>query len=192
MTRCPTLHTPRLTLRPFTEADLPAYTAIMTSAPVRKALYSPDTLDHYGCWEQLAAFRGQWELRGTGQWAVEERASGRLVGRAGTHWPHRHDWPGMEVGWAFDPDVWGRGYATEAGAAAVDWAFSTHDITELNSMIHTENPSSMAVAQRLGFHLGETRVFAWFTALPHGRWVLTRDRWNQLGGEPHEHHDHHG
>ena len=61
---CPTLQTRRLILRPFTEADLPVYTAIMTSGPVRKALYSPDTLDQYGCcgnarlsWPHLGVFR---------------------------------------------------------------------------------------------------------------------------------------
>jgi len=177
MTPCPTLHTDRLVLRPFVEADLVEYTAVMTAPEVRKALWSPDDLNEYGCWEQLAAFSGQWELRGTGQWAVEERSSGRLVGRAGTHRPHRYDWPGVEVGWTFHPSVWGRGYATEAGRAAVDWAFSTLPIDELNSMIHVENPPSMAVAERLGFQLVETRTYAWFAPLPHGRWLLTRAQW---------------
>lgn len=44
-------------------------------------------------------------------------------------------------------------------------------------MIHVENPASMAVARRLGFELVETRTYAWFPPLPHGRWLLTRQRW---------------
>ena len=171
----PVVMTERLVLRAFTEADLPAYAAIMAAPEVRSSLRLPDTFDEYAAWEQLVAFTGQWVLRGTGQWAVEERATGRLVGRAGTHHPHRRDWPGVEVGWTFDPSVWGRGYATEAGRAAVDWAWANLDVDVLHSMIHVENERSMAVARRLGFVLAETRVFAWYPALAHGRWELRRE-----------------
>ncbi|MDH4147018.1 MAG: GNAT family N-acetyltransferase [Acidimicrobiia bacterium] len=173
----PTLRTERLVLRPLVEADLAAYTEVMSRPEVRGALRLPDDFDEYQAWQQLVAFRGQWALRGTGQWAVEEAATGRLVGRAGTHHPHRDDWPGVEVGWSLHPDVWGRGYATEAGRASVDWAFRTLDIDVLHSMIHVENPRSAAVARRLGFTLVETRVFAWYPALAHGRWQLTRAEW---------------
>lgn len=182
MRECPTIDTDRLRLRPFVESDLDAYTAVMTTPEVQHALFSPDDLDEFACWGQMASFAGQWALRGTGQWAVEERATGRLVGRAGTYHPHRFDWPGVEVGWALHPDVWGRGYATEAGRAAVNWAYATLPINELHSMIHIQNPSSAAVAERLGFALMETRVFAWFTTLPHQRWTLTRDQWSAARG----------
>ncbi len=170
----PMIETDRLTLRAFTEADLSDYTTMMRRPEVRFLLRLPDSFDEYAAWEQLAAFTGQWALRGTGQWAVVERSSGRLVGRAGLHHPHRRDWPGVEVGWALHPDAWGRGYATEAGRAAIDWAFANLDVDVLHSMIHVENPKSMAVARRLGFVLAETRVFAWYPALAHGRWELRR------------------
>ncbi|MCC6437403.1 MAG: GNAT family N-acetyltransferase [Acidimicrobiales bacterium] len=172
----PVVETERLLMRGFTEADLPAYSDMMRAPEVRDSLRLPDTFDEYAAWEQLVAFTGQWVLRGTGQWAVVERESGRLVGRAGTHHPHRRDWPGVEVGWTFHPSVWGRGYATEAGGAAVDWAFSNLDVDVLHAMIHVENPRSMVVARRLGFTLVETRTFAWYPELAHGRWELRRPR----------------
>ena len=54
---------------------------------------------------------------GYGVWAVEERATGRIVGRLGLS--HHRLWPqDVEVGWGLDPEVWGRGYATEGGVAA--------------------------------------------------------------------------
>lgn len=184
MTRCPTILTDRLTMRPFVEADLDSYARIMMSEPVRTSLRMPDDFDEYGAWQQMASFAGQWELRGTGQWALEERSSGRLVGRAGTHWPHRFDWPGVEVGWALDPAVWGRGFATEAGRATVGWAFDTLDVEELCSMIHVENPRSSSVARRLGFEAVETRVFAWFAGMEHTRWVLPRAVWQRVASAP--------
>ena len=173
----PTVVTERLILRAFTEADLAPYNAILQTPEVRASLMLPESFDEFSAWEQLAAFMGQWTLRGTGQWAVEERSSGRLIGRVGPHHPHRRDWPGVEVGWTFAPDVWGAGYATEAGRATVDWAFSTLDVSQLCSMIRPANERSQAVARRLGFVLVETRPFAWFPSELHGRWELTRKRW---------------
>ena len=86
-------------------------------------LHIPESLDRSDAWQQMAWFLGQWELRGTGHWALEEKNSGQFVGRAGLHRPERHDWPGVEVGWVLHPDYWGKGYATEAGAAAVRYGF---------------------------------------------------------------------
>lgn len=179
MPTCPTIETERLILRPLVEADLADYTAVMTHPAVRASLHLPDTFGEHQAWDQMVAFAGQWALRGTGQWALEEKTTGRFIGRAGTHAPHRDDWPGVEVGWTVHPDHWGKGYASEAGQASVDWAFGTRDphIEQLHSMILTANVRSQAVARRLGFELAETRTYRWFPALPHGRWHLPRERW---------------
>ncbi|HWD52174.1 MAG TPA: GNAT family N-acetyltransferase, partial [Acidimicrobiales bacterium] len=119
MGACPTLTTERLVLRPFAESDLDAFTEIFLSPEVHAALHLPESFSRENAWAGMVSWLGQWELRGTGQWAVEERATGTLVGRAGLHRPERPDWPGIEVGWVLDPRQWGHGYATEAGAGAV-------------------------------------------------------------------------
>ena len=128
MGSCPTIETERLILRPFREADVDAYTALLQTPQVRASLHLPDDVGRYDAWLGFATWLGQWELRGTGQWALEEKASGTFVGRAGMHFPARADWPGIEIGWALHPDQWGKGYATEAGAAAVAYAFANHDV----------------------------------------------------------------
>jgi RimJ/RimL family protein N-acetyltransferase len=173
--RCPTLETARLRLRPFTEADVDAYTEVLQSPEVRASLHLPDGVGRYDAWLGMAQQLGQWELRGTGQWALEERATGAFVGRAGTHRPARDDWPGIEVGWALHPAHWGKGYATEAGAAAVAWAFANHDVDALYSVILPENARSQAVARRLGFTRYEERVLSHLPTMPHVIWRLTRE-----------------
>ena len=175
MGACPTVETERLVLRPFREADLDTYTAVLQSPEVRKSLHLADDIGREKAFEQMELWLGQWELRGTGQWAVEERASGMLLGRAGSHWPMRPDWPGIEIGWTFHPDHWGKGYATEAGAAARDYVFAHHDVAEIYSCILHENTRSQAVARRLGFTPWEERTFAAFPELPHMIWRLPRD-----------------
>ena len=136
---------------------------MLTHPEVRASLHLPDDIGRAQAWSQMTGWLGQWELRGTGQWAVEERASGDFVGRAGSHWPAwQADWPGIEIGWVLHPRFWGVGYATEAGAAAVTYTFAHHDVDALYSVILPENTRSAAVARRLGFTRFETRVLSHF------------------------------
>jgi RimJ/RimL family protein N-acetyltransferase len=104
----------------------------------------------------MAIFTGHWVLRGYGTWVVEERATGSMVGRVGLHRPA--GWPGLEVGWALARSVWGRGYATEGGRAALDFAWRELDATRVISLIYPENTRSIAVAERLGETLERTMV----------------------------------
>ena len=174
MSACPTIETENLVLRPFKDEDVDDYFGVLDSPEVRRWLHIPESLDRSDAWQQMAWFLGQWELRGTGHWALEEKNSGQFVGRAGLHRPERHDWPGVEVGWVLHPDYWGKGYATEAGAAAVRYGFEEFQVDKLFSCILPENHRSQAVAKRLGFEFLEERVLAFFPKLPHGIWVLNR------------------
>ena len=175
MSACPILETENLILRPFKDDDVDDYFGVLDSPEVRRWLHTPESLDRSDAWQQMAWFLGQWELRGTGNWALEEKKSGQFVGRAGLHRPERHDWPGVEVGWTLHPDYWGRGYATEAGAAAVRYGFDELEVDKLFSCILPENYRSQSVAKRLGFEFLEERVLAFFPKLPHGIWVLNRN-----------------
>jgi RimJ/RimL family protein N-acetyltransferase len=179
MTACPTLVTERLILRPFEESDLDDLARMMMTPEVRHSLRLPDGFGRYDAWLGMVQWRGQWELRGSGHFALEERSTGRLLGRAGLHRPEREDWPGLEVGWTLDPRQWGHGYATEAGSGAVAYAFEVMGVGELFSVILPDNTRSQRVAARLGFTLVEERVLSSFPAEPHGIWRLERDRWDR-------------
>ncbi|MDP7649944.1 MAG: GNAT family N-acetyltransferase [Candidatus Thalassarchaeaceae archaeon] len=177
MVACPTLETDRLILRPFRDDDLADQFAMMDSPEVRAALRIPDGAGLPEAFNAMASVLGQWELRGTGHWALEEKDSGQFVGSAGLNRPERHNWPGVEVGWRLHPESWGRGYATEAGAAAVRYGFEELGEERLFSCIVPDNHRSQAVARRLGFELIEERVISFFPEDPevHGIWALDRD-----------------
>ena len=96
----------------------------------------------------MALHVGHWWLRGYGQWALIERLSGELVGRAGLWQPE--GWPGLEVGWLLGRRHWGMGFATEAGGAAVEYAFRVVGVDHVISLIRPENRASIRVAERLG------------------------------------------
>lgn len=184
MTACPTLVTERLILRPFEEYDLDAFTGMMETPEVRHSLRLPEVFGRYESWLAMVQWRGQWELRGSGHFALEERATGGFVGRAGLHRPERDDWPGLEVGWTLHPDHWGRGLATEAGAAVVAYAFEVLGEDELVSVILPDNHRSQAVAGRLGFTLSEVRTISNYPVEPQGVWRLGRQGWeaSELSG----------
>ena len=181
MSHCPTLITERLVLRPFRAEDLEPFFAAMTAEGVRAALHVPDDYSRGAAWGALCSFRGMWDLRGFGQWALEERGTGRFVGRAGLHWRVEDDWPGPEVGWMLDPAVWGSGYATEAAARAVTYGFEVVGEDTLYSVILPENTRSQAVARRLGYEPGAERTLSFYPDSPHVVWRLDRARWEASG-----------
>lgn len=99
----PTIDTPRLRLRGFEARDLETYAAMCADPEVMRFVGDGVPLDRAAAWRQMALFLGHWPLRGFGTWALEERASGCLVGRAGFLQPE--GWPGVELGWLLARDV---------------------------------------------------------------------------------------
>jgi RimJ/RimL family protein N-acetyltransferase len=55
----------------------------------------------------------------------------------------------LEVGWHLHPDSWHHGYATEAAAGALTWAFD-HGLDEVFAVVRPANAASIAVCRRLG------------------------------------------
>ena len=153
-----TLETDRLRMRMFREEDLDAYAAICADPEVMRYLGDGRTLGRSEAWRQMAMILGHWQLRGYGLWAVEERATGALVGRLGFFEPE--GWPGFELGWMLRRASWGRGYATEGAERALAHAFTEMGRQRLISLIRPDNRASIRVAERLGERLeGRTTLF---------------------------------
>lgn len=155
MTRTPTLsvvipelRTERLCLRALRVDDLDGYAQMYADPDVMRFLETGVPLGRAEAFRSMALHLGHWQLRGYGQWALEERATGSFVGRAGLWQPD--GWPGLEVGWILHRASWGHGYATEAGRAAMDYAFDVVEADEVISLIRPENDGSIRVAERLG------------------------------------------
>ena len=144
----PALETERLTLRGLEASDLDAYAAMYADREVVRYLEHGRPLDRAAAWRSMAIHLGHWQLRGYGQWALVERASGKLVGRAGLFEPE--GWPGLEVGWVLARPHWGRGFATEAGRAALGYAYEVVGAERVISLIRPGNRPSVRVAERLG------------------------------------------
>jgi RimJ/RimL family protein N-acetyltransferase len=105
-------------------------------------------LDRSDAEELLRLTERDWLERGHGMLAVLDRDNGRFLGRAGLkYWSQFNE---TELGWALRKDAWGRGYATEAAHACIDWAFATLAVPYLTAMIQPDNKPSIRLACRLG------------------------------------------
>lgn len=142
------LETERLVLRMFRESDTDAYAEMVGDPEVMRFLGGGQPVPRAEAWRNMAMVLGHWQLRGYGMWAVEEKTTGELAGRVGCWRPE--GWPGLEVGWTLRRSFWGRGYATEAARASIEYAFKTLDQTRVISLIAPENVNSIRVAERLG------------------------------------------
>ena len=152
-----TLETERLVLRWFREDDLEDLCRITSDPEVMKFLGDGEPMDRMLTWRQMATFMGHWYFRGYGIWAVEEKSSGRVIGRIGFMNPV--GWPGFELGWTLARDSWGKGYATEGARRALEYAFTDMKREHVISLIEPTNTASIRVAERLGERVeGQTTI----------------------------------
>lgn len=93
-----------------------------------------------------------------GRWAMEDRSDGTLVGGV-ILLPLPPGGLDLELGWQVRRDVWGRGYAGEAGRAMARHAFAG-GVDEVFSVVRPANTRAAAVARRLGMEwVGETEKY---------------------------------
>jgi RimJ/RimL family protein N-acetyltransferase len=146
----PMIETKRLLLRMWRETDVAPNTA-MLSDPASGRYITPDhkpITSEIGGWRNAATIAGHWALYGYGMFAVEEKASGRYVGRVGPWRPP--PWPGFEVGWGIASEFRGKGYAVEAARASIGWVFENIDVDHVIHCIVPDNVASQSVARKLG------------------------------------------
>jgi ribosomal-protein-alanine N-acetyltransferase len=149
------LETDRLYIRPWTPADRPAFTGLTEDPEVMRYVhggqpYAEDEVD-----EWFTRQARQLAEHDVCMGALIEKASGRLVGIAGTQ--PLGTTGNFEIGWWLARDVWGRGYATEAGGAAMRHVLETLGHKRVVAIIDPDNEPSKRVVGRLGMHY-ESRV----------------------------------
>ena len=164
----------RLVLRRVTQDDLPFFIRLHALPDVAQALYPegrPRSPEEVARW--LQATLASYERLALGHLAVARKADGALIGRCGltdlaveSDAPEhgiRRGWFGREaaptevaltfeyeLGYTFDPTVWGRGFATEAACCVCDYARDVLRLSYAISAILPQNARSRRVAERLG------------------------------------------
>ncbi|MFC9792900.1 GNAT family N-acetyltransferase [Streptomyces sp. NPDC127584] len=146
----PELHTDRLRLRPFTDADAAPLYALQSNAHVLRYWDSPPWTEQANAQRFLATCRTI-EREGSGaRVAVERVSDGSFIGWCGlTGW--NPDFRSASLGYVFEAAAWGHGYATETARAVLGWAFDALDLNRVQSETDTRNVASARVLEKLGF-----------------------------------------
>jgi RimJ/RimL family protein N-acetyltransferase len=149
------LATDRLILRDWRSADLDAYAAIAADPQVMATLGPVKTREQSAA--LIADLQDGAARDGHTFWAVERREDSRLIGHAGLVRGKPPQIEGeLEIGWTLASDCWGKGYASEAARAALDWAWANRPGEPVIAITSVINARSRAVMERLGMtHLPE-------------------------------------
>ncbi|WP_158885759.1 GNAT family N-acetyltransferase [Rhodanobacter sp. L36] len=167
----PALETARLRLTALTEQHFNDYAAMLADPDSTRWIGDGQPLDRTNAWRSLAMLLGHWQLRGCGMWALELKSTGEFIGRAGLMYPE--GWPDLELGWMLKPGHRHHGYATEAGAAVLEFAWNQLHAQRVISLVRIGNEDSDRLAERLGgehiedmdFFGSHNHVFAYYP--PH-------------------------
>ena len=146
------LETARLRMRRWRPADREPFAALNADPEVMR--YFPQVRDRAASDASIERFESRFEEQGYGLWALERLADSAFLGFAGLN-PMPPGTPGdgeMEVGWRLARSAWGHGYASEAGAAALQIGFAEVGLPRIWSITAVGNVRSQAVMRRLGLH----------------------------------------
>jgi RimJ/RimL family protein N-acetyltransferase len=144
------IETKRLLLRSWRDADL---------GPFAQLNADPNVYEFFGkglsAGESAALVKDiqeEIDQQGFGLWALELKETKAFIGCTGLSVPEftAHFTPCVEIAWRLAVPYWGRGYATEAALAALEYGFHTIGLKEIVAFTAPQNVRSRAVMKRIG------------------------------------------
>jgi len=149
----PVIRTQRLVLRPWAREDVDALHALWTAPEVRRYLWD-DVVIPRGIAEQLVdSHLATADQHGIGYWALHEQlpaapAEALIIGFCGFRFIG--DGPEIELMYGLQAGHWGKGFATEACLAAIEFLWRSTGFQQVYARTDPPNEASVRVMQRLG------------------------------------------
>ena len=150
----PHLHeSSRLILRPMSKSDFSFMRELHSSAEVMNYIGSGLVRSE----EQTSAgmeraLQIEIEDSRLGSWIVIEKESTKAIGNLIIRHPSTNEpQAGLEIGYSFLPEHWGKGFATEAAAAMVSYAKQYFGNVRMVALIEPSNSASRKILEKIGF-----------------------------------------
>jgi ribosomal-protein-alanine N-acetyltransferase len=151
----PVLLTDRLRLRPFTAADAAAVRRLAGDFAVADTTLSiPHPYDEGVAEGWVASLPAAFAEGRQAVFGITDRTTGELLGAIGLVLRREHD--RAELGYWIGRPLWGRGLATEAARAVLEYGFRTLGLHRIHACHFARNPASGRVLAKIGMHLEGT------------------------------------
>ena len=157
------IETERLLLRDLRLTDLEGMFELDSNPEVHKYLGNKPVKTKDESLKIIKSVINQYQERGIGRWAAIEKSSGAFIGWSGLRLNTEFNMNGFtkyyDVGYRLIPKFWGKGYATESGKAAIEYAFKKLKLPELYATTEINNQASHHVLLKLGLTYMEDFYF---------------------------------
>ncbi len=145
----PTIESARLVLRPMVESDAPDLARLAGAKEVaRTTLRIPHPYEEPAARDYITRVRGMWENDSAMVFAIVERMSNRFTGAVGLVLTPEHR--RAEMGYWIGVPYWGNGYASEAAARVLRFAFEDLNLERVTACAFASNPASCRVLEKVG------------------------------------------
>ncbi|PIA79154.1 GNAT family N-acetyltransferase [Gaetbulibacter sp. 4G1] len=157
------IETERLILRELRTTDLDGMFELDSNPEVHRYLGNKPVKTKAESQKMLDSIINQYKERGIGRFAAIEKVTGNFIGWSGIRLNTEYNMNGYtkyyDVGYRLIPKYWGKGYATESGKAAVNYAFNVLKLTKLYGITEMENQASHNALLKIGLHYVEDFYF---------------------------------
>jgi len=160
------IETERLILREVLATDVAGMFELDSNPEVHKYLGNKPITKKEQAVKAIEHLQQQYKERGIARWAVVHKETNEFMGWSGIKYltePEQENgfYNVYELGYRFIPKFWGKGYATEAAKAWVDFMFNTTDVKSLCAIADIPNKGSVNVLQKVGFKIMSKFALEW-------------------------------
>lgn len=163
------IQTNRLLLRTFTIDDVQLIYELNNDADVTRYTYDPMNEMEQARQVLEKIILPQYALYNHGRWAVHTKDQLEFIGWCGLKYrPERHE---VDLGYRYKKSAWGKGYATEAAYACLQYGFEKLNIGKITGRAVPENVASWRVLEKIGMEFKREESV-------DGHWAKTFERVN--------------
>ncbi|TBR60409.1 GNAT family N-acetyltransferase [Westiellopsis prolifica IICB1] len=152
------LETQRLILRDFQQKDVYQLAPILANSRVMEFSVS-GILSVSQTQAKIDNFITSYKAFGFGKWAIIFKQTNELIGYSGIAIEQIDNVAEPEIGYRLDPEFWGRGLATEAASATIQYGFEELKLPYILGIVERANTASVRVLEKLGMRYERETIF---------------------------------